>query len=311
MTIFNDKPISLEYREYPLDNSFPLYALFNGGFCVQPKPITNLTFLHFHNCVEIGIVKKGTIRLYVESQNININQGDVFFLAPYTMHISHPATLQNEGQCEYLYMLPDILLNDFFPNHIPDILLPYHFKNFPIHFPLSEYPEVASLVSRLFDTMREKRTNYIINAKGLVLTLMTELSRSLPEGPKDVTGNEILPLLLPALRYIDQYYSSEISIDLLAKLCHISTSHFHKLFKQSLNLSPVQYIQHIRLTHACILLHSTELSVLSIALSVGFSSVSNFNKQFQKWFHQTPRQWRNDKRDIQKKNLRHSVFPIK
>lgn len=305
-----DHSINLEYREYPLNEKFPIFALLNGEFTFQPSLLTDLTFLHFHNCVEIGIIHKGNYLLYVEDQCFSLQQGDIFFLPPYTMHIGIPDDQDNITSCEYLYLLPDVLLHDFFQDYIPDTLLPYQFENFPVSFSSSSYPEIYTSVALLLDILREQKINYDIEVKGLVLTLMAELSRTLPKHAQYAPDNEILPILLPALHYVNQHYSSNLSIDFLAELCHISTSHFHKLFKHSLKQSPTHYIQHIRLSKACELLHNTEDTILMIAFAVGFTSLSNFNKQFQKRYHQTPRQWRNANRIIQKKNFRHSVFPI-
>lgn len=310
MLKFHDRFINLEYREYPLNERFPIYALLNGEFAFQSELPADLTFLHFHNCVEIGIIHEGACQLYVENQSISLKQGDIFLLPPYTMHISIPTESHTSCSCEYLYLLPDVLLGDLLPDHLPDTLLPYQFQNFPLTFSSSQYPEIFSLVLLLLDALREKKSNYKIGIRGLVLTLMTEFSRALPKHAPHTAGNEILPILLPALSHIEQHYAAPLSVDFLAEICHVSTSHFHKLFKRSLNQSPIHYIQHVRLSHACTLLQSTEYSILEIALSVGFSSIANFNRIFQKLYQQTPRQWRNEKRSIQKKNLLHSVFPI-
>ncbi len=308
MIEFHNQFVDLEYREYPLNEKFPIYALLNGEFLPPPTPLAELTFLHFHNCVEIGRVYEGSYQFYVEDTCFTLNKGDVFLLSPYTMHISLPDTA--DSVCEYLYLLPEILLKDFFPERIPDVLLPYQFQNFPILFSSAEHPCVCDITAEILSVLRNKAVNYDIAVKGLTMSLMSELSHSLPEHPLRNAGNKVLPFLTPAFRYINQHYDAHLSIDELAQMCHCSTSYFQKLFKQSTGTSPTSYIQKVRLSKACDLLHSTEDSILAIALSVGFQSVSNFNRQFQNLYHQTPRQWRNTRRSVQKKNLRHSVFPI-
>lgn len=307
----NDKPVNLEYREYPLNEKFPIYALLNGEFPFRPVSDTEPAFLHFHNCIEIGIVHEGSYDFYIEKECLTLSKGDVFLILPYTMHISLPKNKEEGGFCEYLYFLPEKLLNNFFPEKIPDSLLPFHYENLPVIFSREQYPAIHQTVSSLLKELRGKDTNYRVYVNGLFLTLMAELSRTLPgDSKRNSSQNKILPLLLPALQYIDRHYASELSIDKLAAICHISPSHFHKLFKQSMTQSPTHYIQNVRLVHACGLLRSTEDSILTIALSVGFQSVANFNRLFQKLYQQTPSQWRNERRSVQKKDVRHSVFPI-
>ena len=52
------------------------------------------------------------------------------------------------------------------------------------------------------------------------MSLMSELSHSLPEHPLRNAGNKVLPFLTPAFRYINQHYDAHLSIDELAQMCH-------------------------------------------------------------------------------------------
>lgn len=55
----------------------------------------------------------------------------------------------------------------------------------------------------------------------------------------------------------------------------------------------MDYLIRMRLEKACEKLVQTNQSVQEIASQVGFTNLSNFNRQFKQHFHLTPRQYRN------------------
>ena len=84
----------------------------------------------------------------------------------------------------------------------------------------------------------------------------------------------------------------EISIEKLSRLCHVSTSHFRRLFKQVLGWSPLDYVQMVRIDRSCVLLYNCDYSVTEIGLQVGYPSPSSFNRQFRRIHGISPSQWR-------------------
>ena len=88
----------------------------------------------------------------------------------------------------------------------------------------------------------------------------------------------------------------------------MSSHNFRNLFYNSMQQTPIKYLNKIRLQKACELLCSTEDTILDIAISVGFQSASNFYRHFRKFNNLSPIQWRNNRRAIQKKNYHYSPF---
>ena len=69
----------------------------------------------------------------------------------------------------------------------------------------------------------------------------------------------------------------------------MSTSHFYKQFKNTLDISPVDYINSERIKFAKKLLATEKnLNITDIAYKAGFNSVSYFNRQFKKYEMITP-----------------------
>lgn len=94
------------------------------------------------------------------------------------------------------------------------------------------------------------------------------------------------------LDYIDAHLEQEIKLANLAQLLDMSQFHFSRLFKQSLGISPYQYLLQQRVERAKQLLKTTDRLITDIALTCGFSSHSHLSKQFKQLTGMTPRAYR-------------------
>jgi transcriptional regulator GlxA family with amidase domain len=74
----------------------------------------------------------------------------------------------------------------------------------------------------------------------------------------------------------------------LAKLVHMSTSAFHQHFKAVTSMSPLQYQKVLRLQEARHLMLSMMMDVSSASLRVGDLSVSQFSREYSRFFGSSP-----------------------
>ncbi|NES99309.1 MAG: helix-turn-helix transcriptional regulator [Sphaerospermopsis sp. SIO1G1] len=95
--------------------------------------------------------------------------------------------------------------------------------------------------------------------------------------------------LQQVLDYIDANLGNEIKLADLAKIVGISQFYFGRLFKQSLGLSPYQYLLQQRVERAKKLLKTTEQPIIDIAFDCGFNSHSHLSTQFRQLTGMTPK----------------------
>lgn len=153
------------------------------------------------------------------------------------------------------------------------------------------------LATSIVEEMKQQSPYYRESAYGLLMSLYIELLRvhasneswSAQEQERDLQGDLVIS---PVLEFITKNYMMPVTIDYLADLCHLSTTHFRRKFHEIMGTTPLDFLNSTRVEEACKRLKSTEASILSISEQVGFRSISSFNRCFAKLMGESPKTWR-------------------
>jgi len=92
-----------------------------------------------------------------------------------------------------------------------------------------------------------------------------------------------------ALKQIHSNFDQPFQVDQLAGFVNMSTSAFHRSFKGVTSLSPIQYLKKVRLNRAKSLIVEEGVRSGDAARMVGYESVSQFNREFKRYFGASPR----------------------
>lgn len=94
------------------------------------------------------------------------------------------------------------------------------------------------------------------------------------------------------LEYIRTNYAQPIKADDLAQIMNLSVGQFERNFKKVFDISPKQHILNVRLRAACRLLQTSNDTIASIALDVGFYDHSHFCRCFKRDVGVSPSEYR-------------------
>ena len=92
--------------------------------------------------------------------------------------------------------------------------------------------------------------------------------------------------------YIDKNYMETLTLETLAVISHGSPYHLQRTFKKVKDLSPVEYIQQVRVEKAKVQLISSDKPISEVGMSVGMSNTPYFITLFKKRTGQTPASYR-------------------
>lgn len=95
------------------------------------------------------------------------------------------------------------------------------------------------------------------------------------------------------LRYIHENTDKDITLSQLANISYITKDHLIRLFKKEMGHTPIKYINLKKIERAQLLLLTTDMSIVDIALELSIDNISYFNRLFKQYTNYTPSQYRN------------------
>ena len=100
-------------------------------------------------------------------------------------------------------------------------------------------------------------------------------------------------LVRKAMAYIHEHYAEPISRRSIAQHVNIAEDYLTFCFRQELGATPIKYLQRYRLNQARRLLLESDMSIIEIALMVGFSDAGYFSRLFHREVGVSPDKFRN------------------
>ncbi len=92
--------------------------------------------------------------------------------------------------------------------------------------------------------------------------------------------------------WMHQHFNTDINMKLLSKTFDLSQRTINRRFKQATGLSPVQYLQEIRLDKAKELLKTSNLAIAEVAYKVGYPDSAYFSTLFKRVISLSPGEYR-------------------
>jgi AraC family transcriptional regulator len=111
--------------------------------------------------------------------------------------------------------------------------------------------------------------------------------------PASYVRGGLPPRIVRRLReHIDNNIDKRISVEALAKLANLSVCYFVRAFKQSVGVTPHDYLIRRRVERTMELLSGTEMPLSEIALAAGFADQSHCARRFRQHVGMSPRHYR-------------------
>lgn len=302
---------TVEYRYYEIPSDVPVLALLGEGW-IRTYGEQGPEALHFHNHFEIGFCYEGHGTLVVE-QKMHRYEGGTYSLIPH--NICH-TTVSDGGmlcRCEYLFIDVEAFLDSCYPDNkrFAERLV-RQVNQRAVIGDERDNPRLTQLILALIEEMRQKRSFYVASVRGLLLTLLIEVVRNAETSEAAVSGPTGVQnmAILDALNYVTAHYSEDIKVLKLAEVCHLSETHFRRVFHEIMSLGPLEYINIVRVEMACNMLRTTDYTMETIARRSGYLTMTTFDRNFRRVTGCTPLQWKKDPANYEQKlrNYRIAAF---
>lgn len=242
---------------------------------------------HYHPEYELTYILRGKGKRLVGDEYQRFEEGDFVLLPPLLPH-TWISDQPGDGPCSAIVIqFPEAFAAQLleFPE-LKSLEKLFAKAGRGLHFSIPKTGEILSLLQKMPEANEVARF-------GQLLQVLQKLSlrKSTPIASvsyKPVKGNENQHRISKVFQYVQQSFADEISLDKAAGLLHLSESAFCKFFKRTSGKTFSDYVNEIRIGHACQLLLETDQSIRDIAAASGFESMTYFNRIFLRKKKMTP-----------------------
>jgi|SRR5690625_237023 len=249
---------------------------------------------HSHEAIEIMYVISGACHVELENKMIPLKKGQFIMIDSY---VQHRLIIENNKPCRMLNI--EFILkkkHGIFPSikelseeneHLQALLRDEQ--------PFIVLKDLESLDQTLKSLVLELGEKDVRNSTVIIQTLLSQLllkiariiahSKERTSLPTDIYIKEII-------NHIHHNYDVDIKVEDLASMVFLHPSYLHRIFKESMGCTIMEYLTDIRMDKAKMLLAKTDIPITDISDYVGINSRQYFSFLFKKMTGETPRSYR-------------------
>lgn len=246
--------------------------------------------IHFHNAIELVKINEGEMECVVGENAFLLKKGEIALIRNNVMH-----KLSFIKPADITYIQIDI--ENYFKDgtssadaFINEFITSSHNKEYLIS---SNEKELSVIFDSFLKEVENRSVGYESYIKGYIQLLIAFMYRNgLLTDASQYYDTEKLKSLHPAIRYIEENFTKEISLDEISNVTNIDKYRLCRQFKEITGSTVVNYINFLRLRKASKELLTTDKAVGEIAFDSGFSTIQYFNKIFKNVYNCTPKTYR-------------------
>jgi len=285
--MLNEKEVYLLKKNKP--------ELLNSPFFIEKRKRINENYtmqnIHYHNSYEIYYLVDGERDYFIRDRTYRVKKGDMILINKHDIHRTiYAGSYKHERiliklKEEYL----DNIIKEDKSNS--DLFRCIH-ENDVIRLDINQQIFIENILDKMLSEYKEQDKNSNLYIK----VLLTELCITLDRYAENAEGlehhNLIHEKVSEIVRYINDNYTDEISVDILTKKFSISSSYLSTIFKELTGFTMINYINSVRIKEAQRLLRNTDLYITKISEVIGFNSLTHFGRVFKQLTKYSPSEYR-------------------
>ena len=153
--------------------------------------------------------------------------------------------------------------------------------------------KAAALMQMIIEEIQLRQANYRYTVSTLAFNLVLFFDRLDNENIKfQNNSRETSDYTRKIISYIELHYMEDIGGKDFARACNLSETHMRRIFIESANITPSEYLNLVRIKKACEMLAKEKCSIEKVSNSVGYPVISTFMRNFKKITGISPNAWR-------------------
>ncbi len=249
---------------------------------------------HFHPHYQLFTVIEGTGTRFIGDSIQHFEPGDTVFLGPNLPHLwrSDKAYFENNKELQthgiVLYFTEDFLgkvfleqpemtnLKSFLKHAVRGMVWTGPHQRLILNklqklIGIAGFGRVVGLLDLLHQLSQSKDYQFITNENYTNMHKLSETER-----------------MQHVYEYVSKNFKENIKLSEMAEKVNMSEAAFCRYFKKRTNKSFIDFVNEIKIGHACKLLINEKMTISNICFESGFNTISNFNFHFKKITGKTP-----------------------
>ncbi len=305
------KKDTMEFRFYEIPQGESALVLY-GDSWVRVYGHDEL-HLHFHNLTEIGICRYGDGNMYLDSDVYRYHDGTLTVIPENFPHIT-VSDGENNNFWEYIFFDLKSIVEEIFPqNPVYQSKVIESLNKTAMFMGEDKDGELTVIINSIIEEAKNKKPYYQKKISLFLKTLVIDLVRKSDvqiEDEQSVKGTNMAQIAA-ALDYVNKNYDKPMKANELAGICSMSETHFRRIFEEYINMSPMDYVNLIRIQRACDLMKKSNDSMDMVAAKCGFATTSTFNRNFKKYLDTSPYQWKINPSNYEHRLLNFRISALK
>ncbi len=233
---------------------------------------------HAHDKCEFVRVISGNLLMVVDGVTHNIDESEIFFVAPDRLHGNI------SSDCDYECLKFDPM--DFVQSGSPhkDFLSMVLGGGYDVTETIKKDSETGKIINEIFDAIKYGKRGFELVASGLLMMwLGTVASEDYTEvSVTNQTLQKNSRQIKKAIAKIEEEYASALTLESLAQTAGLNPQYFCRVFRKMTGRTPVDYLNYFRIERATELLCTDHSKITEVANKCGFQDLSYFNRCFKK-----------------------------
>ncbi len=273
--------------------------IFGNSFTIRKfTESDNRPYWHFHPEYEIVFISNGRGKRHINDHISYFEDGDLIFLGPNLPHFAFTEELLEQHTEIVIQMKADFLGKDFFMRpELTAIRQLFERSELGISFNGATKQVVGEKLLRIielnpFDRLLELLAILQSLATADDYTLLNASGFAVEVSAQDHNRIETI------YDYVQGNFQDEVSLDEISNRVSMTVPAFCRYFKKLTNKTFTEFVNEIRIAHACRQLADEHLSIAAVSFESGFNNLSHFNKQFKLITGVSPRDYRRNIRKM-------------
>lgn len=255
----------------------------------------NMSVHHQHQYYELMYILDGQRQFLFYNEEYILSNKNIALIPPHTLHKSK--SYKSFSQERILVYFKKEFINRYFSESDKD-----YFSNLvkPIILTENETKIILPFFNNLISIYKDDTATDIAlkdtSLKMAFLSLFAEFIRTVQkrDGTFDYTFTKKDEIYITVIQYLNENYNNKITLDELSKKFGISKYQLSKKLNSILGTSWITHINTLRISEAQKMLsNSRSKNILQIALSLGFGSITHFERVFKEITKYSPTQFIN------------------